>query len=112
MFALVGMAGAVASPIAGRVADAGHSLPATAAALALGAASFALPLLAPQAHWPALALLAQHQVGGDGGSGVGGWLYASQGWHAALLAGMALPLLGLAAWVWEYLEHSAARQAA
>ena len=150
VFALVGMAGAVASPIAGRVADAGHSLPATAAALALGAASFALPLLAPQAHWPALALLALAAIvldaavaanlvlgqralftlgaelrsrlnglyfalfflGGAVGSGVGGWLYASQGWHAALLAGMALPLLGLAAWVWEYLEHSAARQAA
>jgi predicted MFS family arabinose efflux permease len=45
LFALVGMAGALASPIAGRLADRGHTLMATAAALALGVAGFALPLL-------------------------------------------------------------------
>jgi len=57
VFALVGMAGAVASPIAGKLADAGHSLPATAVALALGVAGFALPLLVPGSRTAALAVL-------------------------------------------------------
>ena len=57
LFALVGMAGAVASPFAGRLADAGHTLPATAAALLLGIAGCALPLLAPDSRHAALALL-------------------------------------------------------
>lgn len=47
IFALVGMAGAVASPVAGKLADSGHTLMATAGALALGVAGFALPMLAP-----------------------------------------------------------------
>ena len=47
IFALVGMAGAIASPVAGRLADAGHTLPATAAALVLGIVGFALPLYQP-----------------------------------------------------------------
>ncbi|MFC5461175.1 MFS transporter [Massilia niabensis] len=150
VFALLGMAGAVASPIAGRLADAGHTLKATAAALALGALSFALPLLAPQSHWLALGLLALAAIvldaavaanlvlgqralftlgaevrsrlnglyfalffaGGAFGSAVGGWLYASQGWHAALLAGMALPVTGLLAWIGEYAGQAATPDAA
>jgi predicted MFS family arabinose efflux permease len=44
VFALVGMAGAIASPIAGRLADQGHTRIATAVAMSLGVAAFALPL--------------------------------------------------------------------
>ena len=58
LFALVGMAGAVASPIAGRLADKGHTLGATAIALAVGALSFMLPLFAPNSKPLALGLMA------------------------------------------------------
>lgn len=58
IFALVGMAGAIASPIAGRWADRGYTLPATAAALLMGIVGFALPLLAPSSGMVALGLLA------------------------------------------------------
>ena len=47
IFALVGMAGAVASPIAGKLADRGHTLGATAVAMLLAIAGFDLPLFAP-----------------------------------------------------------------
>ncbi len=57
IFALVGMAGAVASPIAGKLADSGHSLIATAAALLLGVVSFVLPMFAPGSTTLALGLL-------------------------------------------------------
>ena len=57
IFALVGMAGAVASPVAGRLADAGHTLHATAAALILGIAGFALPLFQPDSSALALGIL-------------------------------------------------------
>jgi predicted MFS family arabinose efflux permease len=133
IFALVGMAGAVASPVAGRLADAGHSLTATAGALALGIAGFVLPLVAPQAKPVALAILVLAAIvldmglaanlvlgqraifmlgehvrtrlnglyfavffaGGAAGSALGGWVYARYGWHAALLAGMAMPAAAL-----------------
>lgn len=57
IFALVGMAGAIASPVAGRLADAGHTLPATAAALVLGVVGFALPLYQPDSRALALGVL-------------------------------------------------------
>lgn len=148
LFALVGMAGAVASPVAGRLADAGHTLGATAIALVAGSLSFLLPLLAPSAKPLALGLLALSAIvldaavaanlvlgqralfalgaemrsrlnglyfalffaGGAVGSGLGGWVYAQHGWHAALVAGMLLPALALPAWLWEAAEHGAARQ--
>ncbi|RFP08349.1 MULTISPECIES: MFS transporter [unclassified Duganella] len=152
VFALVGMAGAVASPIAGRLADAGHTLMATAAALALGVAGFALPMLAPQVpelRNVALALLVIASIvldmgvaanlvlgqraiftlgaevrsrlngvyfalffaGGALGSALGGWMYATHGWHAALLTGMAFPGLALLYWLTEYAGHASALKA-
>lgn len=57
IFALVGMAGAIASPVAGRLADAGHTLPATAAALVLGVVGFALPLYQPASRELAIGVL-------------------------------------------------------
>ncbi|AVR98738.1 MFS transporter [Pseudoduganella armeniaca] len=150
VFALVGMAGAVASPIAGKLADAGHSLVATAAALGLGIAGFALPLLVPGSRPVALTTLVVasivldmgvagnlvlgqraifmlgHEVrsrlnglyfavffaGGAAGSALGGWVYAQHGWHAALLAGMALPALALLYWLGEAVSVASARTAA
>jgi predicted MFS family arabinose efflux permease len=150
IFALVGMAGAVASPIAGRLADAGHTLPATAVALGLGVIGFALPLIAPGSRNVALAMLVLASIvldmgvaanlvlgqraifglgaevrsrlngiyfalffaGGAAGSALGGWVYASYGWHAALLTGMAFPGLALVYWLNELAQHTAARRAA
>jgi predicted MFS family arabinose efflux permease len=144
IFALVGMAGAIASPVAGRLADAGHSLPATAAALGLGIVGFALPLLAPGSRDVALAILVVASIvldmgvaanlvlgqraiftlgaevrsrlnglyfavffaGGAVGSALGGWVYARHGWHAALLAGMAMPAAALLYWIGEAAERS------
>jgi predicted MFS family arabinose efflux permease len=57
IFALVGMAGAVASPVAGYLADCGHTRSATTAALVLGIAAFALALAVPGRGTPALAAL-------------------------------------------------------
>jgi predicted MFS family arabinose efflux permease len=145
VFALVGMAGAVASPIAGRLADAGHTLMATAAALALGVVGFALPMIAPDSRNIALAMLVVASIvldmgvaanlvlgqraiftlgaevrsrlngvyfalffaGGALGSALGGWMYATHGWHAALLTGMAFPALALAYWLTEYASQTA-----
>jgi len=57
IFALVGMAGAVASPVAGRLADQGHTMPATAAALILAIIGFALPLYQPDSRMLAIGIL-------------------------------------------------------
>ncbi|MCE3605393.1 MFS transporter [Massilia sp. P8910] len=139
IFALVGMAGAIASPIAGRLADAGKTLPATGVALALGVSAFALPLLIPGSRDVALAVLVVASIildmgvaaslvlgqraifsmapevrsrlnalylalffaGGALGSALGGWVFATCGWHTVLLAGMAFPALGLGLWLSE-----------
>jgi len=145
IFALVGMAGAVASPVAGRMADAGHTLRATAVALLLGIVGFALPIISPQSHTLALAILVAASIildmavaanlvlgqraifalaadirsrlnglyfaltfaGGALGSALGGWMYATHGWHAALFTGMAFVAVALVGWLVEYASHAA-----
>lgn len=57
IFALVGITGAVASPVAGRLADAGHARLATTSALLLGVAAFAMPMLVPGSRNVALGML-------------------------------------------------------
>ncbi|WP_188706639.1 MFS transporter [Silvimonas iriomotensis] len=57
LFALAGVAGAIAAPIAGRVADQGWSRPATAIAMILAAVAWLLTHLAPQGSALALGLL-------------------------------------------------------
>lgn len=149
IFALVGMAGAVSSPIAGRLADAGHTLPATAIALLLGITAFALPMFAPASKYLALGLLVAASIvldmgvaanlvlgqraifslgaevrgrlnglyfalffaGGAAGSALGAWVYASYGWQATLLTGMAFPGLALLYWLGELLPTFARRAA-
>jgi predicted MFS family arabinose efflux permease len=143
IFALVGMAGAVASPIAGKLADKGHTLMATAAALSLGVIGFVLPLIVPGSRNVALAVLVIASIvldmgvaanlvlgqraiftlaaevrsrlngvyfalffaGGALGSALGGWMFATHGWHAALLTGAAFNGAALLYWVTEWLSR-------
>lgn len=143
IFALVGMAGAVASPIAGKLADKGHTLMATAAALSLGVIGFVLPLIVPGSRNVALAVLVIASIvldmgvaanlvlgqraiftlgaevrsrlngvyfalffaGGAVGSALGGWMFATHGWHAALLTGAAFNGAALLYWVSEWLSR-------
>lgn len=57
LFALAGVSGAIAAPIAGRAADRGHTRIGTVLALGAGAVSFALPWLVPGWNGVVLALL-------------------------------------------------------
>ncbi|MRW86448.1 MFS transporter [Pseudoduganella sp. FT26W] len=144
IFALVGMAGAIASPIAGKLADKGHTLMATAAALLLGVIGFALPLVIPGSRNVALAVLVIASIvldmgvaanlvlgqraifslgaevrsrlngvyfalffaGGALGSALGGWMFATHGWSAALMTGAAFNGIALLYWVTEYIGHA------
>jgi len=150
IFALVGMAGAVASPIAGKLADQGHTLMATAAALVLGVIGFVLPLVVPGSREVALGVLVIASIvldmgvaanlvlgqraifslgaevrsrlngvyfalffaGGALGSALGGWMFATHGWRAALLTGAAFNAAALLYWVTEYIGHASQRKAA
>jgi predicted MFS family arabinose efflux permease len=133
LFALVGVSGAAAAPVAGRIADKGWVRPATGAALAIVIVSIALPLTIRTGSTFALVtlvvaailldmgvsanmVLGQRTIfslgaelrsrlnglymaiffaGGAIGSAAGGWLYAIGGWHAAVWAGIALPVAAM-----------------
>jgi predicted MFS family arabinose efflux permease len=133
LFALVGVSGAAAAPVAGRIADKGWVRPATGAALAIVIFSIALPLTIRTGSMSALVtlvvaailldmgvsanmVLGQRTIfslgaelrsrlnglymaiffaGGAIGSAAGGWLYAIGGWHAAVWAGIALPVAAM-----------------
>lgn len=130
LFALVGAMGAVAAPIAGRLADAGHGQTATLLALLLAPVAFLLALLPGNGVlWLALTgvvldfavqmsmvtgqrliytLDAQSRarlnglyvtsifIGGALGSAFASSLYERAGWAGVIAIGAALPLVGLA----------------
>jgi len=139
LFALVGVAGAVAAPVAGRLADCGWTRPATGIALITVIVSVLLPLMihtgSPigvavlvisaillDAGVSANLVLGQRAIfslnpeirgrlnglfmaifffGGAIGSAIGGWIYATGGWSAALWIGMEFPIIAILYFVTE-----------
>jgi predicted MFS family arabinose efflux permease len=134
LFALVGAMGAVAAPVAGRLADAGHGRAATLLALVLAPVAFVVGWLpGGGVLWLALTgvlldfavqmsmvtgqriiydLDAQSRarlnglyvtsifIGGALGSAFASSLYERAGWAGVVVAGTALPLVGLALFLW------------
>ncbi|MCY9590964.1 MFS transporter [Paenibacillus chitinolyticus] len=133
LFALAAVAGAIAAPVAGRLADRGWTKPATGIALAAVAISMLLPLIIRTGSPVGVAVLVVSAVlldagvsanlvlgqralfslspeirsrlnglfmaifffGGAVGSAIGGWIYATGGWSAALWIGIAFPIAAL-----------------